>query len=153
MRWVDHVREHLHVTALEARAILIVSGALALGTVIHLGSRNEGLHDHATASRIARILDSLQAADAVLSAVTPLHEPINGVLASKSVQSAVPRSINLNTASASELDALPGIGPATARAITEARARNRFTSVDDLLDVKGIGEKKLERIRPYVVVP
>ncbi len=153
MRWIERIREHLHVTALEARALLIVSGVFAVGTVIHIASRNEGLHDHATASRIAKILDSLQAADAESPALTTVHEPTNGVLTSKSVQPAVPRSINLNTASTSELDALPGIGPATARAITEARSRNRFTSVDDLLDVKGIGEKKLERIRPYVVVP
>lgn len=153
MRWIDHAREHLHVTALEARALLIVSGVLALGTALHVVSRNEGLHDHATAGRIAQILDSLQSADTVSVTRASEYDTTHEALSPVNPQPAAPRSINLNTASAGELDALPGIGPATARAITEARARNRFTSVDDLLDVKGIGEKKLERIRPYVVVP
>jgi competence protein ComEA len=74
---------------------------------------------------------------------SPTNATISGAL----------RTVNLNTASVSQLDALPGVGPATAQAIAEARKRNRFVSVDDLLDVKGIGEKKLERIRPYVTAP
>ena len=52
-----------------------------------------------------------------------------------------------------ELDALPGIGPATAAAIIEHRERiGGFTSVDQLLDVRGIGEAKLEQLRPLVTV-
>ncbi|MGC1511969.1 MAG: helix-hairpin-helix domain-containing protein [Acidimicrobiales bacterium] len=61
--------------------------------------------------------------------------------------------IDLNTATAEQLDTLPGIGPATARSILEERRRKgRFGSVDDLLDVRGIGEAKLAEIRPLVRV-
>jgi len=61
--------------------------------------------------------------------------------------------INLNTASAEQLESLPGVGPATARAILEYRKQNGgFQSVDELIEVRGIGPKKLEQIRPYVVV-
>lgn len=61
--------------------------------------------------------------------------------------------ININTASAEQLESLPGVGPATARAIIEYRKQNGgFRSVDELLEVRGIGPKKLEQIRPYVVV-
>jgi competence protein ComEA len=61
--------------------------------------------------------------------------------------------ININTADEAELDKLPGVGPATAKAIIEYRSRvGQFKSVDELLNVKGIGPKKLEQIRPYVVV-
>lgn len=61
--------------------------------------------------------------------------------------------VNLNSADEAALDALPGVGPATAAAIVEHRARiGRFTSVDQLLDVRGIGEAKLEQLRPLVVV-
>lgn len=62
--------------------------------------------------------------------------------------------IDLNTATESQLDALPGVGPATAKAIVDERARRggRFRSVDDLLDVRGIGPAKLEEIRPLVTV-
>ena len=60
---------------------------------------------------------------------------------------------NLNTADAEALDALPGIGPATAAAIIEHRGKvGAFTSVDQLLDVPGIGEAKLEALRDLVTV-
>ncbi len=62
--------------------------------------------------------------------------------------------INLNTATAEQLDALPGIGESRAKAILEVRERlgGRFTRVEQLLEVKGIGEKMLEKIRPHVTL-
>ena len=61
--------------------------------------------------------------------------------------------IDLNTADAEALDSLPGVGPATAAAIIEHRTKaGPFTSVDQLLDVPGIGEAKLEAIRDLVRV-
>ncbi|MGD8193915.1 helix-hairpin-helix domain-containing protein [Herbiconiux sp. P18] len=61
--------------------------------------------------------------------------------------------INLNAASEIDLDALPRIGPAMASRIVEYRSTNGpFTSVDDLLQVPGIGEKTLENLRPLVTV-
>ncbi len=62
-----------------------------------------------------------------------------------------PASVNLNTASVDELEALPGIGAAKAQAILETRkAKGGFKTVDELADVKGIGEKQLDRLRPFV---
>lgn len=61
--------------------------------------------------------------------------------------------VDLNTATAAELESLPGIGPATARAIIEHRQRHgRFRSVDELLAVRGIGPAKLAQIRGRVRV-
>ena len=61
--------------------------------------------------------------------------------------------VNLNTATASQLELLPGIGASRARAVVEAReARGGFESVDDLLAVKGIGEASLARLRPHLAV-
>jgi competence protein ComEA len=61
--------------------------------------------------------------------------------------------VNLNTATAEQLDTLPGVGPVTAQAILGWRDTNgRFGSVDDLLDVKGIGEATLAELRDLVVV-
>jgi competence protein ComEA len=56
--------------------------------------------------------------------------------------------LNVNTATAAELELLPGIGPALAgRIVDDRRANGPFKSVDDLDRVKGIGPKILERIR------
>lgn len=60
--------------------------------------------------------------------------------------------VSLSRATAAELDALPGIGPATAAAIVAHRDRHgAFGSVEDLLAVKGIGPAKLEGLRDLVV--
>lgn len=61
--------------------------------------------------------------------------------------------INLNTASVEALENLPGVGPATAAAIVSYRELSGpFGSVDQLLEVSGIGPAKLESIRPHAVV-
>lgn len=66
---------------------------------------------------------------------------------------AAPSQIDLNRATLIELQELPGVGPATAQHILEHRAEiGGFKSVDDLDGVKGIGPKKLEKIRPHAVV-
>jgi len=61
--------------------------------------------------------------------------------------------IDLNRATADELDALPGIGPSTAQAIVAHRdANGPFASIDDLEEVRGIGPAKLEALRPLVTL-
>ena len=61
--------------------------------------------------------------------------------------------VNVNTATLEELQILPGIGEAKAKAIVEARKRHGgFKSVNDLVEVKGIGPAALERLRPHAVV-
>jgi competence protein ComEA len=62
-----------------------------------------------------------------------------------------PGSISLNTATQTQLESLPGVGPATAQKILEyRRAHGGFSSVEELLAVKGIGPKKLEAVRKFV---
>lgn len=61
--------------------------------------------------------------------------------------------VNLNTATVSDLEALPGIGPSLAEEIVNFRSENGpFESVDDILEVSGIGPAKLEQLRDYVIV-
>ena len=63
------------------------------------------------------------------------------------------KPIDLNAANAKELQELPGVGPVTAKRIIELREKNgRFKRVEDLLAVRGISQKKLDAMRPYVTV-
>lgn len=58
-------------------------------------------------------------------------------------------AVDLNSATAAELDAVKGIGPAKAKAIIDYREKNGpFKSVDDLKGVKGFGAKTIEKLRP-----
>ena len=62
-----------------------------------------------------------------------------------------PALLNINTATAEELQTLPNIGEATAQRIIDHRTQHGdFTSVDDLQKVRGIGAKTLEKLRPFV---
>ena len=61
--------------------------------------------------------------------------------------------LDLNTATAEQLDQLPSVGPATAAAIVAHRERNGpFKSVEALLEVRGIGPVRLDELRPLVRV-
>jgi competence protein ComEA len=73
-----------------------------------------------------------------------------GAAAAKASASGV---VNVNTASAEELQLLPGVGAARAEAIIAVRqARGGFKAVDELTDVKGIGPAMLEKMRPHVTL-
>ena len=67
---------------------------------------------------------------------------------------AVPGAVvNINTASAAELDTLPGIGARTAALIVEYRQKNGpFKKVEDLMNVRGIGEKNFLKLKPQLTV-
>lgn len=84
--------------------------------------------------------------------VVPLvgQEPVGGAAAAPAAGDG---RVNLNTADAGALDTLPRIGPALAQRIIDWREANgRFTSVEDLLAVPGIGDKMLESLRDLVSI-
>ena len=65
--------------------------------------------------------------------------------------SAAPGKVNINSASVDELALLPRVGPSVAGRIVEFRDSNgRFKALEDLMLVRGIGEKTFELIKPYV---
>jgi competence protein ComEA len=67
--------------------------------------------------------------------------------------SAVSGMVNVNSATAEELSLLPGVGPSKAQAIIAYRKEHgAFKRVEDLSEVKGIGDKALERMRPHVAL-
>ncbi len=63
------------------------------------------------------------------------------------------KPVNINTATSEELQLVPGIGPATADKILQMRkSYGAFKSVDDLLAIRGLGPKRLEKMRKYLTV-
>lgn len=75
-------------------------------------------------------------------------------LASAYAQSAAPKAkVNINTASASELETLPRVGPKIAQRIIDFRTKNgNFKKVEDIMKIQGIGEKVFENIRDLITV-
>jgi competence protein ComEA len=65
---------------------------------------------------------------------------------------AASEKININTANAEELQKLPGVGPALADAIIKHREGQPFEKIEDIQNVKGIGEKKYEKIKDMITV-
>jgi len=74
------------------------------------------------------------------------------VMAQKS--SVVPSDkINLNSATAEQLQSIPGIGPATAKNILDYRSKvGKFNKIEEIINVKGIGEKKYQKIKDRLAV-
>jgi len=75
------------------------------------------------------------------------------VTASSAKKKPPPKPVNINTATSEELQQVPGIGPATAEKILQMRkSYGAFKSVDDLLAIRGLGPKRLEKMRKYLTV-
>lgn len=105
-----------------------------------------------------------QASYATINLASPLRDGQLVILGS--IDDSTPRSnsnsmttltsstqINVNTATAPELEGLPGIGPSLAASIVAFRQENGpFIELEDLLSVSGIGPAKLEQIRSFVIV-
>jgi competence protein ComEA len=84
-------------------------------------------------------------------AITGAAGVVGGALAGSTAGAAAP--VDLNTADLAELDTLPGVGPVLAQRILDWRSKNgRFSTIDELGEVSGIGEKVLENLRPLVRV-
>jgi competence protein ComEA len=71
----------------------------------------------------------------------------------QSAETANAAKININSATAEQLTSLPGIGPATAKLILEHRTKvGKFSRIEELMNIKGIGEKKFQSIKDLITL-
>jgi competence protein ComEA len=155
-------------------SVAVTTSTVPATVVVHAagGVVVPGLHSVPTGSRVADVLAAAggPAGDADLDRVNLAAPVVDGErvwfprvgealpptpVAGTSPPGAVEPDgpVDLNSATVEQLDALPGIGPSIAAAIVEHRERNgRVGSVDDLLDVPGIGDAKLAQLRDLVTV-
>ena len=100
-----------------------------------------------------RMSFALACALAALVAGAPATATAQEKAAKSKPAPAVTTPVNLNTATAADLQALPGVGAATARLIIEHREKNGgFKKIEELMNIKGIGEKSFLKLKPMVTV-
>lgn len=124
-----------------------------VGDAIHAAG---GFSPRVDAERVATALNLA----ATLADGSQLHVPVRGEAmpggagggSSHGAPGAGSGAVNLNTASQSELEALPGIGPVTAARIIASRTATPFAAVEDLRERKLVGEKAFEQLRALVTV-
>ena len=155
---------YLIVAALILAAVLIAYNVLSAPplvapTILYQTSSDESLPQEDSAASAQAAAES---EDPVPSASTESSSPpassaaesrqVSSARASGSSQSAGQTRINVNTATLDELMELPGIGEVKAKAIISYREQHGdFLSPEDLLNVYGIGEKTLEKMKPYLI--
>jgi competence protein ComEA len=129
------VTEWLALTSVERKVILFLAGAFLIGSGLRLYSAmypERAAHDY-------------RESDSTFAALS--QRPVE---TSKQTPSF---AVNINTATKEELMALPGVGEVMAERIMLYRQDvGPFTSINDLMKVKGIGHKRLEQLKPHITV-
>jgi len=99
--------------------------------------------------RRCTLMGCVAVAIGLLGAMPEVRAEVAGLYQAEGQQALV----NINTATTEQLTTLPGVGPATAARIIEYREKNgAFKKIEDLMNVRGIGEKTFLRLKPLVTV-
>lgn len=148
MIWLYRLQQRLSITRNESIAIITLLGMLMVGLAVQ-----HWRPSHATDRSEAQARVEARFQQYVAGLPAP-NRPGSTVAASDAENhSAAGPRINLNTASRTELQRLPGIGPALSERIDVYRAAHGpFQRVDDIVRVRGIGDKTLADIRALVAV-
>ena len=146
------ISELIGFTGREIRIVLFLAGVLVAGAAIRFYFSSNGVSDYRNFDYSFQ--DSLFYADTLEEEFS-----VSKVLGSDSVRWAAPKgvpvlgSINLNTAGVEELTLIPGIGKVTASNIIKVRnQKGKFRRLDELLEVKRIGQKTFNKISRYFYI-
>jgi competence protein ComEA len=124
--------------------VVLDTGSRVVDAIEAAGGARKGV-DLSTLNQARLLVDGEQIAVGVPMAP--------GVAASAAPSATATTLVNLNTATEAQLEELPGVGPVTAQAIIDWRTSNGgFTSVEELLEVDGIGAATLADLAPYVTI-
>ena len=128
------------------------AGSRVNDAILAAGGAAGGLN-MATVNLARRLTDGEQLAIGVAGAGVPPAEGNPGAAAAPGPTFGADHPLDLNSATETQLDALPGVGPVLAQRIVEWRtAHERFSSVDQLRSVTGIGDSKFADLKPLVIV-
>lgn len=153
---------YLTFTKLESRAIILIILAILVGTAIKIIKNQTAFNSFNFESfdkefiyktNLYQSVSDLALVDTITNSGTT--EEINTKKSEKSKKehNLKEKSININSATKDELIKLPGVGPSTAEKIIEYREKiNGFKKIEDIMKVKGIGQKKFDKMKPYIFV-
>jgi len=132
--------------------LLVAGSSFLLGTSVNQKSGGQAT-DNAPVSQGQSVIGDISTTLQNPTAITPpvsQSTPSNDTVVTPP---AVSGTVNINTATVSELDTLPGIGPAYAKAIIDYRTQNGpYIRIDDIVKVKGIGPKTFEKLKSKITI-
>ncbi|MGC8594788.1 MAG: ComEA family DNA-binding protein [Candidatus Kryptoniota bacterium] len=149
-RFIHKIQEKFGLSKSESKIILFLTFGMLIGGFVKILQEREGMPRYDYRQTDAIFAESASKVDSIIS----IEEDTSKVSASAQHKKKLAVSpVDINIASAEELTSLPGIGQATAERIVEYRKiHGKFASIEDLMNVKGIGEKKFQKLRSLVVV-
>ncbi len=161
MKFINRLADKYGFTSEELKVILFFIVLIAAGAVYKLSTGQNTSHDNHTYSKqdslFFQILGDTNAVAIRHDSLFQSADSVSGLAAVKREsphKGSIPeKSININTASVKELSLLPGVGDKTAEKIVAYRNQiGAFRSLDQIMDVKGIGVKKFEKMKRFIVI-
>lgn len=160
---LERIQPFIGVTKNELIFSLVILSITAIALAVKIWQKPEDTFNTKLNKEIVHLFDSVSTADSIKRSMNPdtlvkfdsanILRPLLYQPEHEYKKKELPTSkININTASKSLLMQLPLVGEKMAEKIIDYRAIHPFQSCEDLMNVSGIGEKKLEKMKPYVIV-